>query len=116
MAAITSANVSTTRSFELGSRGGAMVEVVKDLIITLSAQGGTAADIPASALGMAKIYTAFAYGLLTSGTMYGSVVGVVSDGSSIFPIAVTDATDATRATAANVTGNLYVRVTGTSAR
>src|SRR5687768_4077712 len=101
MAAITSANVTKSRSWEAVSRSGSMVEVVKDLIITLSAQGGTAGDIPASALGMAKIYSVQATGLLTSSVMYGAVVGLNAAGDEIFPIALTDATDATRATRAN---------------
>lgn len=115
MAAITSTNVVVTRAWDEGDRGGKVIQSVKQLIITLSAQGGTAADIPASALGFAEVYECYAYGLNVSGTMKGALTAIAIDGSEIFPIDVNQATDANRTLRANVTGDLYVTVKGRSA-
>lgn len=112
MAAITSSVVTLLRSWEQAAKGGYTVEKVKDLKIVLSTQGGTAGDIPASALGLSKIYSAVAQGLNVSGTQKGAVVGIATDGSEIFPVDMNQATDANRTLRANVTGDLYVRVTG----
>lgn len=116
MAAITSANVTKVHAYEEGARDGTFVEVVKDLIIALSSQGGTAGDIPASALGFAKIYSAVGMAFDDATNVRGAWVGVATDGSEIFPIDATQATDANRTLRANLTGSLYVRVTGTQAR
>ena len=116
MAAITSANVVVTRSWEEGNRAGQLIQTTKQLIITLSAQGGTAGDIPASALGFEEVYEAYAYGLNVSGTMKGAVVGIALDGSEIFPVDMNQATDANRTLRANVTGDLWVTVKGRGSR
>ena len=113
MAAITSSNVTLVRSWERADLAGWAREKVSDLAITLSAQGGTAGDIPASALGFAKIYCAVCLSANISSTMVGGLVCVAPDGSEIFPVDLTQATDANRAKRANITGTLYVRVTGT---
>lgn len=113
MAAITSSNVTLIRTFQNVDRAGCVREKVSDLAITLSAQGGTAGDIPASALGFAVIYAAQALSATISSTMVGAVVCTAQDGSEIFPVDLTQATDANRANRANLTGTLYVRVFGT---
>lgn len=115
MAAITSANVTRTRSYNNSDSGGAFVEVVKDLILTLSTQGGTAGDIPASALGMSKIYSCQWQAAVIAATTVAVYGGMEIDGSGIFPIDLTQATDANRTTRANLTGTVYVRVTGIQA-
>jgi hypothetical protein len=115
MAAITSANVVVTRQWMARDAGGAEVEVVKDLVITLSAQGGTAADIPASALGLALIKSCHPHILDVSGTPKLATVGVAKDGSELVPADVNQATDANRTGRANLTGDLYIRVTGSPA-
>lgn len=115
MAAITSANVTKVRKWEIKDAGGATVEVVADLVIALSAQGGTAGDIPASALGFNKIYSVVAQAAVISATLVGAVVCKDQTGTEIFPVDVTQATDANRANRANLTGDLYVRVTGSPA-
>lgn len=115
MAAITSANVVVTRGWDEGSKSGKVIQSVKQLIITLSSQGATAGDIPASALGFAEVYECYAYGLNVSGTMKGAMAMIAIDGSEIFPVNVNQATDANRTLRADVTGDLWVTVKGRSA-
>jgi hypothetical protein len=112
MAAITASNVTLLRSWEVASKSGARAEISKDLAIVLSAQGATAADIPASALGLSKIYSAVGLAFDDATNVRGAWVGVATDGSEIFPIDAVQATDANRTLRANLTGTLYVRVTG----
>lgn len=113
MAAITSSNVTRYRSYTVVDQAGAVQEKVSDLGIVLSAQGGTAGDIPAAALGFARINRAFATALdLGAGTVVGALVGTQTDGSELFPVDITQATDANRANRANLTGTLHVRVYG----
>lgn len=116
MAAITSANVTLVRSWAVPDIAGAQREVCKDLAIVLSAQGGTAADIPASALGFALMHSCAPQELDVSGTPKGSTVFVSKDGSELVPFDVNQATDANRTGRANITGTLYIRVTGHPAR
>ena len=114
MAAITSSNVTVVRQWAAGDAAGAFREVVKDLAITLAAQGGTAGDIPASALGLSLIHSCQAKELDVSGTPKGATVFVKKDGSELVPFDVNQATDANRTARANITGVLYIRVTGLS--
>lgn len=105
MAAITSSAVSLTRSFEVRGFNGALIEKVSDLTITLSAQGGTKGDIPASVLGFSKIFTAEAF-RQNAGSDYASWVGIWSDGSGIFTANLGTGAPA------NYTGVIDVRITG----
>jgi hypothetical protein len=114
MAAITSANVTPSRTWETMGADGCVKEKTSDLAIVLSAQGGTAGDIPASALGFAKIYSAFGLAFDDATNVRGAWVGVAVNGSEIFPIDAVVSTDANRTLRANLTGTLYVRVTGSS--
>lgn len=112
MAAITAANVTLIRSWAAPDISGAQREVVKDVSIVLAAQGGTAGDIPASALGFALIHSCQAKELDVAGTPNGALVFVKKDGSELVPVDVNQATDANRTLRANITGTLYIRVSG----
>lgn len=112
MAAITSANVTVTRSWEVMDKGGQFQEKISDLVITLSSQGGTAGDIPATALGFAKIYYAVGKAFDDATNVRGAWVGVGTNGSEIFPVNACVSTDADRTLRASLTGTLYVRVHG----
>lgn len=115
MAAITSTNVTLIRpSRDVMGGDGCIKEKSSDLKIVLSAQGGTAGDIPASTLGFGIIYFAHALALDDATNVRGAWVGVAIDGSEIFPVDAVVTTDANRTLRANITGTLYVRVTGTS--
>ena len=111
MAAITSAVVTVIRSWEAGDRGGAFVEIVKDVHFTLSTQGGTALDIPPSAFGMTKFHSVSSLGNDSTGVK-AIPLAIATDGSEMLTYALTDATDGTRATRANVSGEVYARITG----
>jgi hypothetical protein len=85
-------------------------EKVSDLAIVLSAQGGTLGDIPASALGFAKIYNVNVQSVNNGGGTSndkGSDLGMYSDGSGLFWAAYADGSQA------NYTGTVYCRVVGT---
>jgi len=112
MAAITSANVTTTSAWRMGDIGNKYQGVLKNLQIVLSSQGGTLGDIPASALGFTKILSVMTGILMVSTTPKGVVVGVASDGTELIPIDLTQATDANRTARANITGTLYISVLG----
>lgn len=112
MSAITSDNVTVVRKWMTRDASGGEREVVADLIIALWAQGGTAGDIPASALGLSYITVATPQQLDVSGTPKLATVGVATDGSELIPADVDQATDANRTGRANITGNLYIRVHG----
>jgi hypothetical protein len=121
MAAITTANVALVRSYINCDMSGAQREVIKDILITLTAQGGTVGDIPASALGLGKIYTVVAYQGNNTGTIttFGAGCdaptagypnsGYLAGGTEIWFEAPGSGTGAR----ANYTGIVYARVTGT---
>ena len=120
MAAITTANVALVRSWVVVDQSGGAREVVKDLLITLAAQGGTAGDIPASALGLSRIYSVVAFQGNNAGTIttFGAGMdaptagypnsGYLAGGTEIWFEAPGSATGAR----ANYTGVVYCRVTG----
>lgn len=112
MAAITSADVTKLQGYAEGDRTGKWVADVRRLKIVLSAQGGTAADIPASALGFAEIYSGYAYAFDDATNVRGAWIGVALDGSEIFPVDGVEATDADRTLRSNLTGDLYVVLRG----
>jgi hypothetical protein len=112
MAAITYANVTDIESYDIGTRQGKLVSLRRRVAIVLSAQGGTAGDIPASALGFSEIFSATAKVLDVSGTPKGALVMVAVDGSELIPVDLNQATDANRTARANITGTLYVTIDG----
>lgn len=112
MAAITTSNVTVLSAARIGDIGNKYIMVMKRLKITLSAQGGTAADIPASVLGFTLIYGAYPALLDVSGTPKSATVGVSTNGLELITFDANQATDANRTARANVTGDLYVTVLG----
>lgn len=112
MAAVTAADVTVVRSWETVDRAGCVREKVSDLIIALSTAGSlTTNTIGAAALGFTRINSAYANSVTISSTK-GVTVGVSTDGLFLFVTSVINATDANRADPADITGTLYVRVTG----
>jgi hypothetical protein len=112
MAAITSSNVTVIHAYRLGDIGNKYQGVLKRLAIVLSAQGGTAADIPASVLGFSRMDSVSAAVLDVSGTPKGAWVGLSTDGLEIITFNANQAADANRTARADITGTLYVTVIG----
>jgi hypothetical protein len=111
MAAITSANVTLLRSWEVMDKAGVFREKSSDLAIVLSTQGGTAGDIPPSALGFAKIYWASAISFNNGGGNTNDTVGAVGVYTDFTTGLFT--VSASTGAPANYTGTVYCRVTGT---
>lgn len=115
MAAITASNVTRQHIRRVMDASGAQWELSQDVIIVLSSQGGTAGDIPAAALGLSRIHTVIGGVLNNSGTItlvpcytdyYTNSTGGVGGGEIItFPFG-------SSGSRGNVTGTLYLRVTG----
>ena len=116
MAAITSANVTLITRVEMKGKG-ILTEVMREVAIVLSSQGGTSGDIPASALSMVYVDKVEQIGFIDGSSALRYVPGVVEytttgHGTGILPIDLTNATDANRNLPANVTGTWRVRVYG----
>ena len=109
MAAITYANVNVIDSWERGSKSGKFTSLVQRVAVTLSAQGATAGDLPASAFGLAEVYEVSPATLDASGTYTAVDLAIVPNGTSIFPAAYTNGAPT------NLTGILYFILTGRSA-
>lgn len=113
MAAITSSNVTALDSsgYSVGTASGKLIEYRQRFSIALTAQGGTAGDIPASVLGFQRIRSVRLLYFLTGGSANANVGVTISsdaDNNSILTFTSTDASTA----AANVTGTLAVEVWG----
>lgn len=113
MAAITASNV-TVVEFRPIRVMGKSYGVRRLLSIVLSSQGGTAGDIPASALGFTRITNVQPLCLTVSGPAIRlATVGLdSSSGTELVTYDVTNATDASRTTRANLTGTLLCWVEG----
>jgi len=121
MAAITSANVVWSQVRTVLDSSGAQIEQMMDVAITLSSQGGTAGDIPASVFGLKRIRMVLGGMLNASGTYsfvpggtdsytYTPTTSVSSGyygGSEVIPFPI-----ASSGTRANTTGIWYVRIYG----
>jgi hypothetical protein len=115
MAAITSANVTKYHIRRVIDASGAQYELEFDAAIVLSGQGGTANDIPASALGLVRIHEVTGGILNASSTITANWVATDfytnttggAGGSEIitFPYG-------SGGSRGNLTGTLYVRVRG----
>lgn len=113
MSAITSADVTNIKTWRQSIPGGTLLWRLLD--IALASQGGTANDIPASALGFKIIYTAQSCGLVgASADLHCVPVVVEDDQEGILTINIEDSTDNTRSDPANppVDGDLRVLVCG----
>lgn len=115
MSAITTAEVTTLQAYEFGNRTNKSQGLRVLAAIVLSSQGATAGDIPASVFGLKQITSVFCYGSTISSNPRATIFQVASIGSDdnyIYPIALTQATDANRADPANLSGTFYVAVEG----
>lgn len=115
MAAITTANVTLldSENYSVGTASGKLVEHRIRVSIALTAQGGTAGDIPAAVLGYAQIYRVSLIMFLTAGPANANVGVTIDAYASTNNILTFTATDAATG-AANVTGTLYIEVWGRS--
>ncbi len=115
MGAIVSTDVTVVESWDVPLVGG-KTNHHRIVDVALSGNGGTADDIPASTLGFYSIKYALPVRFLVtadSSLLYVPVV-VEEDGFGILTLDLTDATDATRASPANVSaaGTLRVLLVG----
>lgn len=113
--AVYSGTPTVTRWWETGTRFGARAEVTKDLALTLSSQGGGTNTIGKAALGFATIYSVTFLRFTDSSGPTERALFVWTDGDYLYTGDPQDATDASRGEKADVSGTLYVRVTGTPA-
>lgn len=112
MAAITASNVTLldSQTFPLGTASGKLMATRARMAIVLSAQGGTAGDIPASVLGFKQLFIARIISFVVAGTPKNIGIGLsayAADNSIGTFTAVDGSTSA-----ANVTGTLNVEVEG----
>ena len=109
MAAITSSNVTIIEAWDVGTKSGQKRAVAVRCYATLSTQGATALDLPASAFGMSLIFEATGGTLDASGTYTAYALGVPPANTSVFPASYVDGSPI------NLTGNLYMTLTGQTA-
>lgn len=112
MAAVTAANVTYVRGYELGDRTDKFVEKVKYFDVVFSANGATAGDVPCALFGYTHIYSARAIYSLVSTTNTWFVVQRNSTGTELITFDPSTATDANRTAAANITGTVRIEVCG----
>ncbi len=102
-----------SRQWEEGDRFGKRQRVVKRLSLSLSSQGGTSNNIPATALGfVAGTLEKADCILFTDGSSNKRVVVCFTDGTYLYVSDPTQATDANRGLPSDVTGTLVVEVSG----
>ena len=100
------------RWWEKGDRFGKRVEVSKDLTVTLASQGGATNTLGKVALGFSTIYSAFCLKFVDGGAVVRALI-LFTDGTNVYVADPQVSTDADRGKAADVTGDLTFRVTGT---
>lgn len=99
--------------WEEGDRFGKRQRVVKRLSLSLSSQGGTTNNIPATALGfLAGTLSKATCILFTDGSSNKRVIWCFTDGTYLYIGDPTQATDANRGLPGDVTGTLIVEVSG----
>lgn len=99
--------------WEEGDRFGKRQQVVKRLSLSLSSQGGTTNNIPATQLGFlaGQLFKATCV-LFTDGSSNKRTVWCFTDGTYLYIADPTQATDANRGLPGDVTGTLIVEVSG----
>jgi hypothetical protein len=113
------ATVSTVLpSYEIGSKGGKSQGIRQFVALELTAEGATAGDIPASLFGLKQITYVHCYGATISaadaaGLFFVGDIG--NDGNYIYPVDLTQATDADRNDPADLTGTFYLMIDGIGA-
>lgn len=114
MSAITTANVTdldNSGGHAIGTPSGKLTGYRRRVSISLTAQGGTAGDIPASVLGFKRIKRAQVLYFLTAGSANANVgvtLDAYADNNNLLTFTAVDGSTA----AANVTGTLAVDVEG----
>ena len=113
MAAITASAVTALDSsgYSVGTASGKLIEYRQRFSIALTAQGGTAGDIPASVLGFQRITGVRLMYFLTAGLANANVgvtLSAYSDSNSLLTFTAINGSTA----AADVTGTLAVEVWG----
>lgn len=112
MAAITSSNVTLISQWEVAAKGG-FNETIRIVDIALTAQGGTADDIPASVLGYSVINWAISLRALDgSSALHHIPVLLEADSAGLLTVDVENATDNARSDPANFTGTVRVMLAG----
>jgi hypothetical protein len=116
MAAITPSNVTVLDAGDSASKQSKSRGIRRRVAVALTAQGGTAGDLPASAFRLKQI-TEVNFNGFFDGTNWraGVQVGIANagtDNNSVFPADLLQATDASRGNPANLTGTLYLTIEG----
>ena len=106
MAAISASNVTVLENWDVGTKSGQKRGVAVRCYATLSTQGATALDLPASAFGMSTIVEATGGTLDATGTYTAQPLGVPPANTSVFPGSMVDGSPI------NLTGNLYMTLIG----
>jgi len=106
------ATVTKVRYWEEGDRGGKTIASVLHCTVALSGEGAEAADMPASSFIMSSLYSVEVIRFVTAGSVDTKAVDAFTDGSSVYTTDLTQATDANRGLAADVTGTLHIIVKG----
>lgn len=115
MAAVASTDVTRVSGYESGDRYGRRIEDVKIFDVVLTANGGTANDIPATLFGFTTInWVQCVRALDDAGTpLLANLVPVVeADGAGFLVCNPETSTDADRGHPANYTGTIRVRMGG----
>jgi hypothetical protein len=114
MAAITSANVLILNSWEGISKGNKTTRNYRRCRVTLSNQGGTSGDIPASVFNLTDIYEVDSYGINNAGTWTSMpvIVDQTTDVNGVVRNTGFLTTNLTTGAPASTTGVLEVLVTG----
>ena len=107
MAAVASTAVTIKRGWDEGSKSGQLIQSTRQADVVLTAQGGTANDIPASLFNLAEIYDARAVVLNSTGTLTYIALVIEADGEGILTCDEAGAI-------ANATGTLSLVVSGRS--
>lgn len=111
MAAVASTDVTLISNDLIGTASNKVIGTRRRFSIAMTANGATAGDLTAALLGFAtgQIFTARAYRFIKAGPAEANI-NVTTDGTNIFTFTSVDGTTA----AANVTGTLYIEVSGAS--
>ena len=99
------------RGWEVGDRTGKRVEVVRDLVLTISSQGGASNTIGKTALGFASINTVTLIDFTDGGSQNRGIV-VWTDATNVYVGDPQVGTDNARCEPLDSSGTLTIRVTG----
>jgi hypothetical protein len=113
MAAVTASNVTLLRVIELGDKSSKFFSKLATYNVVLTANGGTAGDIPASLFGMTKINLAICCRAIDNALALSTLTVVIETGDAgILVCDPENATDATRGNPTNYTGSMVLTLIG----